>query len=190
MAQFDDEVPEAPVAAEGDAPVSGFMDAAAMEDVPLMGEPFPVGTYHFRLDSYTESWFEPSVEDVEKYAGLARQPQFQLHWSCQQEPHTGRVYMDFMPWVTEECVKAAVGGNPLAKELVKKRLFAAKTLMLACGFKPVGAFDFKGDFLGANPEVRIQLSVREAKTRVDGKLQPTGEMRNRTVKYVSLQRPA
>jgi hypothetical protein len=56
-------------------------------------------------------------------------------------------------------------------------------------YKPVGKSDFKA-FLGTNPELKIQLGVRERKSKVSGTLVGTGEMNNTPVKYLPLNRPA
>lgn len=184
---MDDEVPAAPAESEA-VEVDGTFGADLLSDVPGLMEPFPIGTFHFRLDHYASTQPEPNPEQIQKYGAMAKQPQFQLNWVCQQEPHTGRTFVDFVPWVTPEVVKAARAGDPIARELIRKRLPRAKVIMEAAAYKPTGEFDFK-EFLGSNPELKIQLGIQEAKTKVGGVLKATGLMRNTAVQYVSLVRP-
>jgi hypothetical protein len=60
-------------------------DAALLADVPKMGECLPVGTYVFRLDSFSQkmSKGDPNATDAHK---KIPQPYFELRWKCQQEP--------------------------------------------------------------------------------------------------------
>lgn len=187
----DDELPSPPQG--GEAPqieVDGGFDAADMTAVPKLGEPLPVGTYHFRCESFdqAENDADPTKPDE---ARLGKQPYFQVRWTCQQEPYTGRVFIDFVSWVNQATFAAARSGDKAAQKIIASRLPAAKEIMEKAAFKPVGRSDFKA-FLATNPELKIQLGVRERKSRnkANGQLISTGEMVNSRVKYLPLNRPA
>lgn len=192
----DDELPSAPIGT-GDATtevvVDGSFDAADLASVPKLGEPIPIGTYHFRCESFSEGENDPSADKPDE-ARFGKQPYFIPRWVCQQEPHTGRVFgNDFVSWVNQETFAAARSGDKTAQKIIQNRLMAAKDIMEKASYKPTGKSDFK-TFLATNPELKIQLSVKERKTYVSApggrKLVPTGEMQNNRVKYLPLNRPA
>lgn len=190
-AVFDDEVVALPSPAAGAeaAAVDGGFDASLLEGVGLVGEVIPVGTYAFRLDRFYENFNEPNDE---KYKELGAQPGFGLLWICQQEPHTGKTFMDNCPFVNSKTREAAKAGEQVALELVRNRLPRAKSIMQAAGYKPSGKFDFK-DFLSSHPEIKIQLKIQEKKMKDPGnpgKYKGTGSMTNAAEKYLPLQRPA
>lgn len=194
----DSEMPVAP--APGDAavvaPVDGAFDGDILDGIPAMGEAIPIGTYHFRLDSYTEGWNEPAVDPKTglakdpDMAAFGRQPYFMLNWSCQQEPHTGRGVTEFAGWCTPQVFEAAKAGDRTAKKLVASKLFVIKDILAAAGLKAMGNMNIK-DFLGGNPELKIQLKLQQGKSKnAAGVYVVDGTMRNGVVKHVSLTRPA
>jgi hypothetical protein len=195
----DSEMPIAPTAsaATTEIEIDGTLDSSLLEAVPGMGEAIPIGTYHFRLDSFTTGFNEPAKDSK---TGLARypdeeqfgpQPYFLLSWSCQQEPHTGRRVQEFCGWCTQEVFKAAAGGgNRTARRMVNNRLFVAKDLLPAIGLNAVGNINFK-DLLATNPECKLQLKLQPGKSKdASGKYIPDGTMTNGVVKHVSLTRPS
>lgn len=189
---LEDEMPEVPQTAPGTVQAeAGDIDAGIYDDVPKMGEPLPKGTYHFRLDSYTQGTGEAEKDDP---FGFGAQPYFQIIWSCQQEPFVGRSFMDFAPWITPAVARAAVGPNSdpkvaAARSLINKRLWKSKAIVEAAGLKPTGSFSFK-NFLDTNPEVKIQLAVKERKEKAsDGTYKGTGIQGNSAAAYLPLHRP-
>lgn len=183
-----DDIPQAPVAT-GAAVAAEIMDvpAEAYDTVPKMGDVMPAGTYHFRLEKYTEQAYEDG-------------PVYSLQWRCQQEPHTGRVAFSNCPWPKAEDIKLAndpnapAGPRQEAQKRVNDRLVVSKAIQEAAGIKP-GTMPFK-QFLNTNPELFLQLGVTEKKERTgqfDAKNQPifkgTGEQKNKVQKYVPLVRP-
>ena len=183
--EFDNEMPTPPAAGEETAveQVVGAMDAADLTDVREMGEVIPAGTYHFRLDKYNTGWSEPRDSTKNGYISgeetLGKQPWFQLFWKAQVEPHVGRVFTDFCPFVNQETFKAARQGNPVARQILQDRLWKLKSIMSASGMKPSGSFDAIA-FLDSHPEVKIVTGIGENKQ--------TKEQQNRAVKYLPLMR--
>ncbi len=195
----DSEMPLAPQAqaqAQAEVEVDGTLDSSLLDGVPGMGEAIPIGTYHFRLDSYTTGANEPAKDPK---TGLAKrpdeerfgpQPYFLLNWSCQQEPHTGRRVQEFCGWCTQEVFKAAAGGDRTARQMVNNRLFVAKDLLPAIGMKAVGNLNFK-DLLNTNPECKLQLKLQAGKSKnATGQYVVDGTTTNGVVKHVSLTRPS
>lgn len=192
-----DDMPAAPAGTPGEAvPVDSSGDATMFDGVPTMGEAIPIGTYHFRLEKYSSG-----LSKVEESPGVAKlfsdgtkipdQPWYQLQWSCQQEPHTGRVFTDFCPWVDKVGRAKAATGDVGGQLLLKDRLWKAKSILEAAGYKPSGSFDIEKDFFGQHPEVKVQLGLQTGKTKdATGKYVEDGSMRNKAVKYLSLTRPA
>lgn len=184
---FDDEIPSAPGTGGAALAVAidDEIDASAFEGVGKLGEAMPKGTYHFRLDSFSD-----------QISGEG-EPYFSLTWKCQEEPYTGRtIPFDNVPWVKQADIAAAAAGDTAAKAKITSRLVRANSLMEAAGFKPTGKFGFKA-FLSNNPEVKLTLSLEERKSKsgkTDGKGKPvyvgTGEMGNKVVRYLSLRRPS
>lgn len=197
-AAIDDEMPEVPLGQEEKivAPIDGTFDGSLLDAVPGMGEAIPVGTYHFRLEKYSEGWNEPQKDPG---TGLAKnpdeakfgaQPYFNLQWSCQQEPHTGRSVMEFAGWCTPEVFKAASAGDKAARKIVNGRLYVIKDVLAAAGLKAMGNLDIKA-FLADHPEVKLQVGLQEGKTKNNkGEYVKDGSMRNKVLKHVSLTRPA
>lgn len=196
---LNDELPSPPPesvggSAEGEStPIADTIDASLFQDVPKMGEAMPVGTYIFRLDSYTEHWTSEDYKTGRKLEESEKQPYFSLQWKCQQEPHVGRVVFENVPWVKPEDVRDAA--NPAsprraeARKILNDRLPRAKEIMQEAGFTPSGQMKFK-DFLGTNPEMKIVVKIREVKRKNQaGQLQGTGEWRNEVGKHISLHRP-
>lgn len=188
----DDELPappSGPQAAQSAEPISGAIDGALLGDVPKLGEALPIGTYHFRLDRYSESWAEPDKSASPEELLFGKQPQFLLFWSCQEEPHTGQPFVDFVEWVSPDVLKMAAERNQSALKLLRTRLARAKAILQAAEYPIVGQLDYK-TFLSSHPEIKIQLGLREGKQKTSsGELVPTGEMRNRPIRYISLRRP-
>lgn len=193
-----DDMPAAPGVPAGTAvPVDSSGDADMFEGVPTMGEALPIGTYHFRLEKVSSG-----ANKVEESAGVAKlysngnkisdQPWYMLQWVCQQEPHTGRQFGDFCPWVNKECRDLAKTGDVNAQILLKDRLWKAKAVLEAAGYKPSGAFDIDKDFFSTHPEVKIQLGIQPGKTKdpVSKKYIEDGSTQNKAIKYLSLTRPA
>lgn len=192
---WNDELPAPPdeggPSGKGDVtPVSGVISGSLFGDVPKFGDTIPKGTWAFRLDGVMDMWPDQRGDDPEE-ALFGKQPSFMLRWVCQQEPHTGLQFMDWVDWVNEETIKEAIGGHPVAKSILKKRLMRIKAIMEECGFKPKSNFDIKQDFFNTHPEVNIQVGIREKKQRgPEGKPVGTGQMVNFAVQYMSLHRPA
>lgn len=197
--EFDD-MPAAPgVGGTTEVEVSGEGVAGMFDDVPEMGEAIPMGTYHFRLERYSSGASAVKVDNKLESSPRKRfadgteipdQPWFQLFWSCQQEPHTGRVFTDFMPWVSLEVVSKAAAGDTEAIAIRKDRLWKAKAVCKAAGFGVAGNFNIKTDFLDVHPELKIQVGLEAGKTKVNGKYVADGSQRNKPIKYLSLSRPS
>lgn len=185
----DDELPSPPaevVPAASEATFDSEIPAELFGDVPKRGEPIPIGTYEFRLDSFRK--FETASGDNKG------QPNFAIQWKCQEEPYTGRVVFENVPWVKPEDVKAASNQTDprcsKAQKTLRNRLPAAKEIMEACSFKPAGKFQFE-EFLAGHPACKLQLKLKERQEKTsDGKYKGTGEMGNEVVKHLSLVRPA
>jgi hypothetical protein len=189
--EFDD-LPSAPAGGHEEAQaVEAGGDAEMFEGVGKLGETIPNGTFHFRLSQVvakgstvpTEQGTKPPVPN--KYSSgedMDAQPWFMVEFVCQQEPHTGKRFAEFVGWVSANLRKKAAGGDAAAKQQLKNRLVRAKAIMEAAGYKPTGAFDLERDFFSTNPEVRIQVG--------QGKNKQSGEEQNRALKYFALNRPA
>ena len=145
---FDDEMPAPPVntSPTGPPPVDGTMDGSLLDLVPTLGEAIEKGTYHFRLDRYTEGWNDPDPRNPEELL-FGKQPYFQVFWSCQEEPHTGQQFMDFVSWVNKETFAAASQGNRTALNVIRTRLSRVKALLAAAEYPTTGSFDIKKFFL-------------------------------------------
>lgn len=177
---IDDEMPQAPGAesSTGAVTIDGGFDASDLEGVPGLADVIPAGVYHVRLKGFSEKRNDKG-------------PFFGLQWSVQQEPHVGRViFENYVPWVDTKTFQSAKAGDPVAKAEIADRLPRLKAIMKAAEFKPVGATDIK-EFLGGQPELKIQVSVSERKSKNEstGKYEGTGEMENRVQKYISLVAP-
>jgi hypothetical protein len=187
--EFDDEMPAAPMGgaagpqATGPEIIDEGLDEKAYDAVEKYGDAIPQGTYHCRLRSYRAQM----ADDGDPY--------FQLQWTVQEEPHTGRTAFDNCPYPNAQDIRDAnlVVPNPNTQEARKKvnsRLAKAKAIMTAAGIRP-GTMPFP-KFLETMPELKVTLIVseRRARTGVDGKGQPmfkgTGEMGNKVVKYSPL----
>jgi len=173
--------------------IDDTMDASLLTDVPKLGDALPQGTYHCRLDKFTEAWTKEDFETGRELAEHEKQPQFLIQWRCQQEPHVGRVILENVPWVRPEDAKAANDPqNPRrgeAKSIINRALPRAKQIMEAAGFNPTAQFGFR-QFLGSNPEMLIQVNVKEKKQKnSEGKWVGSGEFKNGVVKHLSLHRP-
>ncbi len=183
--EFDD-MPAAPGGEETVA-IDGSGDAEMFEGVEKKGELIKPGTYHFRISRIlaegasevkNENKVALSYDNGEK---MDPQPWMMVQLTCQQEPLTGRSFGVFIPWVSAKLREKAKAGDSQAKETLRRRLVEAKAMQEAAGFKPAGAYDFKRDFLGSNPEFKVQVGVRKNKQ--------TGEDQNSAVKYFSLVAP-
>lgn len=175
---LDDEMPVAP--GTGTAPVvtiDDTIDASAFDSVPKMGDALPAGVYTVRLKGFSDAIADDGA------------PYFKIQWSVTQEPHVGRLIFDSIPWVESAGVVAAKAGDPQAQSVLNSRLPRSKAVMAAAGFKPSGSFGFK-QFLGTNPEVKVQITVNERKQKnAKGDWVGTGENGNKVVKYISLIAP-
>lgn len=189
---LDDELPPPPdsgAPSDAQQPISGMMAGSLLDEVPKFGDVIPKGTWAFRLDGSLDFWNEPTKDDPEE-ALFGKQPAFLFRWVCQQEPHTGLQFMDFVEWANEETIREAIAGHPVARAIVKRRFMRIKAIMEECGFKPKGNFDVKQDFVNTHPELNIQVGVREKKQKgPDGKAVGTGQMVNMAIQYMSLRRP-
>jgi hypothetical protein len=186
-----DDLPSPPLASQ---PIDDTLDPTLLTDVPKMGEAIPVGTYAFRLDSFTENWTTKDYKTNQELAPEEQQPYYALQWKCQQEPHVGRVVFENVPWVRREDTKAA--SNPSdprradARKILNNRLPRAKEIMEAAGFTPSAGMSFK-QFLQTNPEIKLQLKLKERQSKgQDGKWHGTGDWQNEVQKHISLHRPA
>ena len=189
-APIDDELPTPPsqAAPEQAPPVDGNIDASLLGEVPKLGEALPVGTYHFRAERYMEMWQEPDKNSPEELL-FGSQPQFMIFWTCQEEPHTGATFPDFIQWVNQETMQAAKGGNRTALTLLRSRLQRAKSILTAAEYPVGSSLDFKA-FLASHPEIKIQLGVRERKMKdATGVPKGTGEMVNNAIRYTGLRMP-
>lgn len=187
---WEDEMPAPPPASDEvkEVVIDGVVEASDFQDVPKFGDVLPLGTYHFRLERFTESEQEAFEDATPEEKLFGNQPQFMVSWVCQQEPHTGLQFLDFVPWVNEEVKEAAKDGNSVARGIYRRRLSRAKSIMEAAEFKPTGTFNFK-EFLGWHPEIKIQVGLRSRKQKVDGQLKDTGQKMNFAIQYLSLRRP-
>ncbi len=187
---FDDELPSPPAnseAASAAVVVDGTIDGDLLAKVPELGEAIEKGTYHFRLDRYSEGWNDPDPKNPEELL-FGKQPYFSLFWVCQEEPHTGQQFMDFVSWANKDTFAAASSGNRTALNIVRTRLSRAKNILMAAEYPTGGSFDIK-KFFSEHPEVKIQLGIREKKEKINGELKGTGQMVNNAIKYLSLRAP-
>lgn len=196
-----DAMPSAPGAGAATAPVAIDASGSAemFEGVPEMGEAIPIGTYHFRLEKYYEGANpvtdgEGSTKTIKQFNDgtlVPNQPWFQLVFVCQQEPETGRQFSDFCPWVEKTVREKAMQGDSVAQAVLKDRLWKAKSILAAAGYKPTGPFDLKKDVFDTHPEVKVQLGLQPNKVKdATGKYVPDGGMTNKALKYLPLARPA
>lgn len=190
VGMMDDEMPAPPPAGEQpQGVVASEVPEDIFEGVGELGEAIPKGTYHFRLDRTFLNWHAPEVGSDEERFGP--QPNYGILWSAQQEPHTGKTFMDTCPWVNQKTIEGAAAGDPVAKSLLRKRLVRAKAIIKAADYPMAG---LKIDaFFAAHPEVKILVGISEKKTKDPsnpGKYVGTGQMVNNALKYISLRRPA
>lgn len=186
-----DELPSAPGAEHSEqVAVETAGDADMFEGVGKLGETIPNGTYHFRLNQIVAKGATvPSEQGTKppvplRYSSgeeMDAQPWFMAEFVCQQEPHTGKRFAEFIGWASATLRKKAKEGDAMAKQQLKNRLVRIKAIMEAAGFKPAGSYDLERDFFATNPEVRIQVG--------QGKNKQSGEDQNRALKYFSLTRP-
>lgn len=170
---LDDEMPTAPTTVPVVA-IDDTIDASAFDNVPKMGDALPAGVYAVRLKGFSDKIADDG------------QPYFSIQWSVQQEPHVGRLVFDNIPWVRSSDVVSAKAGDPQAQAILNDRLPRSKAVMSAAEFKPSGSFGFK-QFLATNPELKVQVTINERKTKNDkGEWVGTGEQGNKVVKYISL----
>lgn len=185
--EFDD-MPVAPGAASDAVTVETEGDADMFEGVGKLGETIPNGTFHFRLDAViAKGATVPTDQNKQPLhyddgSEVDPQPWFMVGFKCQQEPHTGKSFAEFVGWVSAKARTKAKAGDSQGKELLRRRLVRAKAIMEAAGFKPTGSYDLERDFFATNPEVRIQVG--------QGKNKQSGEDQNKAVKYFPLNRPA
>lgn len=191
----DDEMPAPPTADASKAveSIDDTYDTGLMDKVEKIGEPFPAGTYHMRLDGYTEGWGSESQSTKEndaKTKHLGDQPYFMLQFICQEEPSVGKRWGAYVGWCNAETFKLAAKGDAVAVQYLKNRLSLAKTLMEGLEWKPQpGKSKFK-DFINSHPEGKFTLRVSERKSYVNGKLGATGEFTNNLVKCMPLYKVA
>ena len=179
-----DEMPAPPTAAAASTeaePIPTEFNADVVAEAYGRGEAFPAGTFHFRLDGYSEGWGNEGSDEKNKLSHLGNQPYFMLQWVCQQEPYVGKRYLQFLGWVNAETMKLAEKKDSQALGFAKERLGDVKTLMIGCNYKPHGRSDLK-TFLESHPEAKISLTIRERKIKINGVLTPTGEMVNNVQK--------
>jgi hypothetical protein len=189
---LDDEMPAAPgpqaAAAVPASEFSGDISTESYEKVPEMGEPLPIGTYHFRSEAFTTGW-SAAPKPGDKDFAYGSQPYFMIRWMAQQEPHTGRVFMDFAPWVSDSVARAANAGDTEAQKVVNDRIWKLKAIAEAAGYKPPegGSFNAK-IFLQSNPEVKISLGQQERKQKdpKTGQYVGTGQRGNKANAYLPL----
>jgi hypothetical protein len=189
----DDEMPLAPptegstdTPPEGGLEFSSKMNFDLIKDAQSLGEPLPVGTYHFKLDKY-EKRGKPNDD------GQGPDPYYALSWKCQDPRFSGRMYWENVTWVRDVDFQAAMAGDAAARSKCLKRLVNMKDLQAACGFKGVGDYDVEKDFLDTMPEVKIQLKLVEKKDkdpRTGAWTVSTGQMKNDRVKYYPVMRQA
>lgn len=187
----DDEMPLAPAVANGDDTVANEMNISGEMDADIVatgvegGDPLPPGTYHFKLVSY-EKVGKPNDD------GQGADPYFAITYECQDPRFPKRKTFDNVTWVRPFDLAGARAGDPAAQEKCKKRLGKIKALQTACGFKPSGKYDVMADFLDKQPEVKIQLSVKERmqKDANNKYTVKTGIMDNNVVKYFPVMRTA
>lgn len=195
--EFDD-IPQAPADGTPAEVAVGDIEGSMLGDVPKMGDPIPIGTWHFRADGYSKGATAQKDKDgnqrkFDDGSDVPPQPWFMIQWICQQEPHTGRRFGDMVNWIDPTVAAKAQAGDSVARQLIKNRCVAIKAIQDAAGWKPAGKYNLENDFLSKNPEVKIQLGIRpgKAKNPVTGKYDlDSGEMQNRAIKYVPLGRPA
>jgi hypothetical protein len=157
---------------------SADIDSETLDALPDGPEPLPKGVYHFRLESFEKRSNENG-------------PNFNITFTCQQEPETGRKTFDTVPYVTAEQVTAAQDpsnpDNAKARKTLKDRLWKLNQLRKAAHYSSPGGFNPE-TFFGSNPEVFIDLDVEEKMDKDDaGKYtKPTGTFRNKVKKYLPL----
>lgn len=185
--EFDEPLPSAP-GTDSVQTVETEGDASMFEGVGKLGETIPNGTFHFRLESVVARGAKPPTDrgstTVSKYddgSDVDPQPWFMVRFVCQQEPHTGKGFTEFVGWASGTLRKKAAAGDTYAKQQLKNRLIRIKAMMEASGYKPTGAFNLE-EFFAMNPEVRIQIG--------QGKNKQSGEDQNTALKYFPINRPA
>jgi hypothetical protein len=150
-----------------------------------------VGTYHFKLVSYER---KGKANDD----GQGPDPFFSLKFECQDPRFPKRIVFDNVTWVRACDLAAARAGDPAAQDKCKRRLGKIKQLQKEAGFKPPPTYNVMTDFLDKQPEVKIQLSVKERMHKDEdptsstfGKyVIKTGIMDNNVVKYIPVLRTA
>lgn len=199
----DDQLPEAPV--EG-APskIDDTVDSAMFEGIGHIGDTIPAGTYVFKLESYTESWWPrldnnkqiiPGPDTTKDAAGrdvkCILDPGFNVRWRGREEPVVGKILFDTVPWVRGEDRAEAAKGNPMARQILQERLVRMNSIIDAAGWKPNGSQGIKA-FLDSGPEVKITVNetAKMSKNPRTGKwdVPVVGEKRNGVSKYLSLHR--
>lgn len=183
---------------------SGEGGADLFEGVSSMGDILPIGVYHFRLEKFEKGGGGQTPEEAKASGAdvknthfgdgspIDAQPFYTLQWVCQQEPYTGRIVYDFVGWVSALVVTKAREGDQVARKLLKDRLWKAKSVMEGCGYKPPSSFNLEADFLGTNPECKIQLGIQEKKVKdpSTGQYRSSGEMKNKLIRYLPVNRPS
>lgn len=193
--------PSAMPAGENAAADASFDSSASMDDfkdVPKMGEAMPMGTYHFRLEKVTKGAGEnhdpKKGEQPMKYGDgtdVGPLPYYMVEWICQQEPYVGRRFGDFAPWVPAGCFGKAKSGDQVARTLLKDRLWKIKAIMESCNFAPPAGFNVETDFFAQHPECKIQLGTQPGKAKnAEGKYVEDGSQKNKSIRYIPLNRPA
>lgn len=182
-----DELPSPPSIPTGNAEAALAFDVGAeeVESAQEFGEALPAGVYHFRVDKISitlknsEDWKEEQL------------PQIQVNWKCQEEPHVGHTFTDWVPYVSQNLVDQSRAGNKAAQQLVKSRLGRIKMITEGCEYKIDGRFNPIA-FFNTHPECKIQLSVKAGKTKDlanPGQYIDSGLLQNNAVKYIPLSTP-
>lgn len=176
--------PTADASGPSEAPVDGTFDPELLnKHGEKLGDPFPKGTYSFRIDSYTEGWGDeetnPQKEKIKKYGN---QPYYMVQLICTQEPLVGKRWGLFCSWCNPKTMKAVGAGDPEALALFRQRMATAKTLMDGLEWKGTNI----AKFLESGAEGKFTLGINPKKTRVNGKLVETGEMQNQLLKVMPL----
>jgi hypothetical protein len=186
----DDEMPAPPTNGEvTNEKVATAVPDDLFEGVGELGEVLPKGTYHFRLDQTFLNWHTPKAGSEEERFGP--QPNYGILWSVQQEPHVGKTFMDSCPWVNSRTIEAAASGDPVAKNVLRRRLVRAKAIIKAAEY-PMSGLNIEA-FFAAHPEIKILVGISERKMKDPanaGKYIGTGQQVNSALKYISLRKPA
>lgn len=113
---------------------------------------------------------EIRIEEFAKKLTADGQPYFNIKITIQSEPNIGRVIYDMISWVLPQDIRDANDTssprNVEARSILKKRMWKAKAMMAAAGWKAQGKVNFE-TFLASNPQMKAEHGVEERRSKTD-----------------------